>query len=166
MRRASWTVVLGLCVSLGCGSSSSGSGTDAPVGGDAADAAPARDVGTTAADTIAADGTGAADGPPAADGPAADGTTADGVAADHSALGDVQASQDCVKYCQCMAMNCPDKTFPDGCLQDCNDINAAAFIIFHALDMVDAFQRITSGVERNRLPDDHDRFGVDSGRVT
>jgi hypothetical protein len=32
---------------------------------------------------------------------------------------EVDASADCVKYCDCMAMNCQDKVFPSGCLYEC-----------------------------------------------
>jgi hypothetical protein len=32
---------------------------------------------------------------------------------------EVDASMACVSFCKCMAMNCADKVFPDGCLYDC-----------------------------------------------
>jgi hypothetical protein len=32
---------------------------------------------------------------------------------------DVTASEECVKYCTCMAKNCADKMFPGGCLPAC-----------------------------------------------
>jgi hypothetical protein len=32
---------------------------------------------------------------------------------------DVKASEECVKYCTCMAKNCADKMFPTGCLPAC-----------------------------------------------
>jgi hypothetical protein len=32
---------------------------------------------------------------------------------------DVTASDECVKYCTCMAKNCADKMFPTGCLPAC-----------------------------------------------
>ena len=32
---------------------------------------------------------------------------------------DVTASEECVKYCTCMAKNCADKMFPGGCLPQC-----------------------------------------------
>ncbi len=32
---------------------------------------------------------------------------------------EVDASVACVSFCKCMAMNCADKVFPDGCLYDC-----------------------------------------------
>jgi hypothetical protein len=35
------------------------------------------------------------------------------------AASDVTASEECVKYCTCMAKNCADKMFPTGCLPAC-----------------------------------------------
>jgi hypothetical protein len=32
---------------------------------------------------------------------------------------EVDASMACVSFCTCMAMNCADKVFPGGCLDDC-----------------------------------------------
>jgi hypothetical protein len=40
-------------------------------------------------------------------------------APDTATAGDVQASEECRKYCDCMAKNCADRMFARGCLVEC-----------------------------------------------
>ena len=92
----------------GCSSSSN------PVTGPGTDAGFDASLGTDASDDIAAEAGDATSREQDASQPIADARADEG-----SSPPEVDASAACVTYCKCMAMNCADKVFPDGCLTEC-----------------------------------------------
>jgi hypothetical protein len=90
---------------------SSSSAAGVVQGSDAAAVPDASPDGTVVAtDDAASTGDDVADGAPDGSPLIADGGPSHAV---------VDASMACVSFCKCMAMNCADKVFPDGCLDDC-----------------------------------------------
>jgi hypothetical protein len=112
--RFAFAVVL-LCGSAGCSSSSASS----PATGPGEDARPTSspDAGASPGDdaTVAQPaGDDASSGQQEASAPIVDARAE--AAPSHPA---VDASSACVSFCECMAMNCAQEVFPDGCLYDC-----------------------------------------------